>query len=319
MSARRNSVSGLTDRQKKILRTVIESHISTGDPVGSKALLAGSDIAYSSATIRNEMAELEKLGYLEQLHTSSGRVPTSSGYRFYVDSLMEDYKLTASEILALNAMLKTKTRELDTILRSASKLVASLTNYTSLAIKGGTDEVTVKQYSYMYLSDNEFLLIMRMSDGTVKTGNVKTEAPMSDDMLIGLIASLNDIMAGVSPEQITLPMIMSLERKTGLDSGIVNAVIKTVYDAIGVTEKTDIEFSGVSKLLEYPEFKTTEQMKQIIGMIEDKDDILKLVSEADDDKVNICIGGDNDRGELTSKSGAYIQAGDGRAAKVVGR
>ena len=122
----------LSDRKKQILRSVIESHVTSGEPVGSKTLMTLGGFPFSPATIRSEMAELEALGYLEQPHTSAGRVPTTLGYRFYVDSLMEDYKLTSGEILKLNNLLKNRVGKLDTILRSASKLITSLTNYSTV-------------------------------------------------------------------------------------------------------------------------------------------------------------------------------------------
>ncbi len=152
----------LSQRKKLILRSVIESHITTGEPIGSKYLMTKSDIPYSSATIRNEMAELEDMGYLEQPHTSAGRVPTSLGYRFYVDALMESYKLTATEIVSLNNIIKNKMGELDSILKSASKLIASMTNYTTVAVKAPhTDALTVSQFSYMLLEPTAFLLVIR--------------------------------------------------------------------------------------------------------------------------------------------------------------
>ena len=119
----------LSERKKRILRSIIDAHIAMGEPIGSKYLVTSAEIPFSSATIRNEMAELEEMGYLEQPHTSAGRVPTQLGYRFYVDSLMESYKLTAAEIVALNNMLKSKIGELDSIIQNASKLVAVRISY----------------------------------------------------------------------------------------------------------------------------------------------------------------------------------------------
>ena len=157
----------LSERKKLILRSVIESHIATGEPIGSKALMTKSDIPYSSATIRNEMADLENLGYLVQPHTSAGRVPTRLGYRFYVDALMESYQLTATEIISLNNIIRNKMGELDSILKSASKLIASMTNYTTVAVQSAYGAPMVEQYSYMLLGENAFLLVMRMSDESI--------------------------------------------------------------------------------------------------------------------------------------------------------
>ena len=125
----------LSERKKLILKAIIDAHIENGEPVGSKYITTNKEIAYSSATIRNEMAELESLGYLEQPHTSAGRVPSELGYRFYVDTMLKDYAMTATEINQLNALLKGKLTELDKILDKASKVASALTNYTGIAIK----------------------------------------------------------------------------------------------------------------------------------------------------------------------------------------
>ncbi len=241
------------------------------------------------------MAELEALGYLEQPHTSSGRVPTKLGYRFYVDSLMESYKLTASEIITLNNMLKNKIGELDTILQSASKLVASLTNYPTVSVKAISNENLVSRFSYMPLGENDFLLVMRLTDGSVKSNHIKTEFSLSDDILDLLIEELNTYVANVDPEQITLPMMMQLEKRLGDAGKLVELAIKAVYETTVAADDNNVRFEGVGKLLEYPEFSDVENMKTVLKMMEDKDGIINLMKEGDADKVNIVIGEPDDK------------------------
>ena len=282
----------LSERKKMILRSVIESHIATGEPIGSKALMTNSDIHYSSATIRNEMADLENMGYLVQPHTSAGRVPTRLGYRFYVDSLMESYQLTATEIISLNNIIRNKMGELDSILKSASKLIASMTNYTTVAVQSAYGAPTVEQYSYMLLGENAFLLVMRMSDESISTKHIRTELALDDSVLQKLMEILNTSFTGISSDGITLPMMMQAETALGAAGSILNPVVKAIYEAIGKTEEADINFEGLNRLLEYPEFSNVEQMRRVIGMVEKKDDFMKIIEGADDDKVNIFIGHD---------------------------
>ncbi len=289
----------LSQRKKLILRSVIESHISTGEPIGSKYLMTNSEIPYSSATIRNEMAELENMGYLEQPHTSAGRIPTSLGYRFYVDTLMESYKLTTTEIVSLNNIIKNKMGELDSILKSASKLIASMTNYTTVAVKSHTGALTVSQFSYMLLEPTAFLLVMRMSDGNVETRHIRTEIPVDEEILNRLSVVLNENFKNIQSGAITLPMIMKAESEMEGAGTVISSVIKAIYDTIGKSEEADINFEGINKLLEYPEFSDVGQMKKIIRMFENKDDLMKIIESADDDKVNIFIGHD---GELVDNS-----------------
>ena len=136
----------LSERKKLILKAIVDAHIADGEPVGSKYLMETKQIPCSSATIRNEMAELEALGYLEQPHTSAGRVPSERGYRFYVDTLIEHYAMTAREIFQINELLKEKMAELDHILLTASKVASNLTNYTAFAIKPRASSITVRRF-----------------------------------------------------------------------------------------------------------------------------------------------------------------------------
>ena len=308
----------LSERKKLILRSVVESHISSGEPIGSKYLMTNSEIPYSSATIRNEMAELENLGYLEQPHTSAGRVPTGLGYRFYVDSVMESYKLTATEIVSLNNLIRGKMGELNSILKSASKLIASMTNYTSIAVKAkNIGSKTVEQFSYMLLDQTEFLLVMRMSDGAIATKHIHTDVVLNDEILRKLTDVLNSSFAGLSSDDVTLPIIMQAEKDMGGAGSLISPSIKAIYETIGKNEEADINVEGMNKLLEYPEFAGVEQMKQIISMFENKDDFMKIVESADDDKVNIFIGRD---GELVDHSAFVfktIKVG-GRAVGAIG-
>ena len=282
----------LSGRKKLILRSVIESHIATGEPIGSKTLMTRSDIPFSSATIRNEMADLESLGYLIQPHTSAGRVPTRLGYRFYVDALMENYQLTATEIVSLNNIIRNKMGELDSILKSASKLIASMTNYTTVAVQSAYGTPTVAQYSYMLLGANAFLLVMRMSDESVSTKHIRTDLSLDDSVLQRLMGILNASFVGISSDGITLPMMMQAEAEMGEAGSLMSPVVKAIYETIGKNEEADINFEGLNKLLEYPEFSNVEQMRRVIGMVEKKDDFMKIIESADDDKVNIFIGHD---------------------------
>ena len=307
----------LSQRKKLILRSVIESHIATGEPIGSKSLVSKSDIPYSSATIRNEMAELENMGYLIQPHTSAGRVPTSLGYRFYVDALMENYKLTATEIVSLNNIIKNKMGELDSILKSASKLIASMTNYTTVAVQSPYGAPTIEQYSYMLLDERAFLLVMRMSDESVSTKHIRADITLDDNILRRLTAILNESFVGITSDGITLPMMMQAETEMGAAGSLIGPVVKAIYEIIGKNEEADINFEGLNKLLEYPEFSNVEQMRRVIRMFEKKDDFMKIIEGADDDKVNIFIG---QNGELVDNSAFVfktIKVG-GRAVGAIG-
>ena len=195
-----NRYDGLSERKKLILKAIVEAHIAEGEPVGSKSLMANQQIVCSSATIRNEMAELEAMGYLEQPHTSAGRVPSEKGYRFYVDSLIEHYAMTAREIYQINELLKAKMAELDQILLTASKVASSLTNYTAFAIKPKAQAVGISRFDAVYMDEKSFILVMIAPGNRVKTKHVR----LGDDIKISLSQMITDRLAEVLCEQLAV-------------------------------------------------------------------------------------------------------------------
>ena len=159
----------LSSRKKEILKAIIDAHVENGEPIGSKALTQSRFKGLSSATIRNEMAELEEMGYLEQPHTSAGRVPSELGYRFYVDALMQSYALTAGELTQLNELTKAKTTELDNLLRTAGKVMGALTNYPAIAVRPVEQRKAILRFSVMPVDPHRFLLVCLLSETKAKT------------------------------------------------------------------------------------------------------------------------------------------------------
>ena len=280
----------LSDRKRLILKTIVEAHIRGGEPVGSKFITESKQLTCSSATIRNEMAELESLGYLEQPHTSAGRVPSKLGYRLYVDTLLEEYAMTAKEIAQINQLMKVKMSELDQILDKASKVASAVTNYTGFAIKPRAHSVTVNKYEAALIDSHSFILIVVASNGAVKTRNVLLEGEIDEHILSRLTAALNDLVVGVDAEQISLSVMISLENRLSGDSALVNTVMKSIYEMLGDLNGGELKVSGLDRLLQYPEFADAENLGELLGAFERKDDILDLVPEIDGEDVNVVIG-----------------------------
>jgi heat-inducible transcriptional repressor len=247
----------------------------------------------SSATIINEMAELEALGYLEQPHTSSGRVPSELGYRFYVDSLIESYAMTTSEITEINKLLKSKMNELDQILLTASKLAGNLTNYTSFLIKPKASSVSIKRFDVIYIDRHSLLLVMISDTGAVVTKRLSIEMTISQLTASDLAIALNDHIAGLTANEITLPIIVELENAMGDKSGLVSPIIKIIYESMNDLDGGDLKVSGMDRLLQYPEYSNKEQLRELLGAFEKKEDILDLVSDTGSDGVNVVIGSES--------------------------
>ena len=280
----------LSDRKKLILKTIVEAHIRGGEPVGSKYITESKHLTCSSATIRNEMAELESLGYLEQPHTSAGRVPSKLGYRLYVDTLLEEYAMTAKEIAQINQLMKIKMSELDQIIDKASKVASAVTNYTGFAIKSRARSVTVTKYEAALIDAHSFVLIVVASNGSVKTRNVIVDSVIDEHILARLTAALNDLVVGVDAEGISLSVMISLENRLSGDSVLVNTVMKSIYEMLGELDSGELKVSGLDRLLQYPEFADAENLGELLGAFERKNDILDLVPETDGEDVNVVIG-----------------------------
>lgn len=283
----------LSERKKLILKAVVEAHIEGGEPVGSKYIVQNNLISCSSATIRNEMAELEQLGYLEQPHTSAGRVPSELGYRFYVDSLVEQYANTTRDIVQINQILKTKMSEIDQILETASKLASSLTNYTGIAIKPKTSSVTMAKIELVSIDEFNFAMVMITSGGTVKTKKVKSPVAFTASALSALSDLINSEICGLGADMITLPIIMNLETEMGDWAFLVNPAIKAVYEVMNELDGGELRYSGLNRLLDYPEYSDTQHLRNLLGTLENQDEILNLVSDPERDDINVLIGSES--------------------------
>ncbi len=290
-----DKIHDLSERKKLILKAIIDAHIADGEPVGSKYLMESKQIPCSSATIRNEMAELEALGYLEQPHTSAGRVPSERGYRFYVDTLVEHYAMTAREIHQINELLKEKMAELDHILLTASRVASNLTNYTAFAIKPRASSVTIRRFDAVCLDESTFILVLVASNGQVKTKTVRLAdmPPLSVAVTDLLAAICNEHLHDLTAAEINLPLMIKMEQEMGNRAALVSVVVKVIYEAMSELDEGELKVSGMDRLLEYPEFTDPDRMKEVLGAIESKDDILRMVSTPEGDGVNVVIGSES--------------------------
>ena len=298
----KNTDGILSERKKMILKAIIDAHIENGEPVGSKYLTQAGGFSYSSATIRNEMAELEAMGYLEQPHTSSGRVPSELGYRFYVDSLVNRYRMTTAEAENLKAALREKQAEIDGILDTAMRLAASMTNYTALAVRPRVSSVTVKKFELVHIDDRSMVLVMVTAGGAVRTQNIVSERPVPEEEKKRLANLMNIRLAGLTCDEYTLPILMELESAMGDYGFLVSPVVKSICQTISSTGG-DIKIEGVNKLLAYPEFYDIGRLRDMIEMFERKDELLQLISgetapmmpsgQQEEDGVHVYIGSEN--------------------------
>ena len=285
--------SELSNRKKQILKAIVESHIELGEPIGSKSLMQLPGISCSSATIRNEMAELEELGYLEQPHTSAGRVPSQLGYRFYVDQLIEHYAMTKNEIAQIDRILKSKTAELDQILLTASKLASAMTNYTGLAVKPGRSSAVITRFETAYIDEYNFVLIMISASGNVISKHIRMTSPKPQSVVARLASVLNETVINLPADALNMSVMLRLEEEMGADAELIAPIIKTIYTTLTESDGGELQLTGIGNLLQYRDYESPEQLGDLLGTLEQKDEILKLVSEKQNDDISVLIGSES--------------------------
>ncbi len=266
----------LDERKVKILTAVIKTYLETGEPVGSRTISKYTDLKLSSATIRNEMADLEEMGYILQPHTSSGRIPTDKGYRFYVDSLME---IKEREIEDMKEVVLEKADKLSEVLKQAAKLLASNTNYAAMV---STPEIHHNKLKFIQLSkvdDSSILAVIVVEGNIIKNKMIRTEAPLDDDTILKLNLLLNTHLNGLSLEKINLGLITLLKEKAGIHTDVVSSVIDAVAEAIRADENLEIYTSGANNIFKYPELADNEKASDIINTFEEKKQLEKMVTE----------------------------------------
>ena len=284
----------LTPRKIQILKAIVDAHIAHGEPVGSKYLSTETGLTCSSATIRNEMAELEEMGYLAQPHTSAGRVPTELGYRLYVDALIHQYNVTKSEIADINRQLSYKLSEMDEILAEASRLAASSTDYTGIAFRSSASGARVNRFNSVYLGPRNFLLVLSFEGDIVKSKTVHLPFPITEDTLRRFNEALNLYLVNLTGDEITMPMIVRLEALMGSASDMVHPAIKEIYEAMNELDSSEVKLDGITKLLQYPEYSDVSKFRGLLGVLEEKDRLMDVISTHTDgsDGIHVYIGQD---------------------------
>ena len=291
----------ISQRKRKILTAIVESYIATAEPVGSKAMAAV--IGCSSATIRNEMAELTSMGYLEQPHTSAGRVPSPAGYRLYVNELMEQQKLSEAETAAINDKLAAKQRQLDDLMAEVGQLTSSMTNYPAYALAMKAP-AAVKRFDFIYVDGNTFIVVALLTDNTVKNKLVHLPFTVSQEQVQTLSSLFNAHFTGVTDEEITDVLIRSTERAAGDTYGLVAVVSAFVMETLAEAKTAPMRVSGASHLLNQPEYRDPDKAHALMNFISSGDRLLSDLPAMglEQDGLRVTIGPENLAEELKDSS-----------------
>lgn len=286
----------MDERKKRILQAVVDEYVNTAEPVSSSALVEKYGLNYSSATVRNELAELEKNGYLDKTHTSSGRVPSEKGYRFYVDELIKEDDISVEEMKYIQSKLSTKVNEIEDLAKIATTTLSEITHYTTVAIGPKVETQLIEEIKFVLLGSRMLMVVIVTDSGLVKETIIKYDEDITQSQVETLNNLFNTKLKGKPLSKIDKPMeeyILS-EINYSID------VIKPIIDQINkiVEEAETIYLEGTNKSFDLPEFKSLEIAKNFINVLDEKELMLDILDSGMAEDINVYIGDENDKEEL---------------------
>lgn len=304
----------LNERKKQILKSVVDAYIESGEPVGSKYLTSLSHMSLSPATVRNEMSELEKMGYLDKPHASAGRVPSTRAYKLYVDKLMEDYRLNLEEMAMLNDIMRFKMAEVDSIVDKAGKIMSEVTKYVSIALTETSKGQVVTRFDAVLIDENGFLLIIIPSDREVKTQHIKSGILLDESAVARIKSVINTYLVNIPVENIPVSTVMQMEAQLGVYWPLASVIARAVYKSLCEKTQSEMKVGGLSNLLSYPEFYDIDKLHKIMKTFDEKQNLYSnLFSESDSQEksitpidagggMKIYIGDERENGVLSDTS-----------------
>lgn len=282
----------LSDRKRRILQAIVSDYIETAEPVGSRTIAKKYVTDLSSATIRNEMADLEEMGYLEQPHSSAGRIPSVLGYRVFVDSLMDKYKLSVMETIRMQEVMNERVNRFDKMIEKASRAIASVTNYATVAVNSGKKKNSVKAIQIVPVSRLETVLIIVTNEGIVKNKLVAFKNEVDAAAAVELSAKMTELLGGYTLNEISLETINGIKQEYENLHELINEVVNFISEVIGEMDSHEVIVDGGVNLLKFPEYSNIEKAKEILEVLDNKEQLENMISLpiSTGNKVNIIIG-----------------------------
>lgn len=286
----------LNERKRKVLQAIIEEYINTAEPVSSGALMEKYDLNCSSATIRNEMADLEKQGFLDKVHTSSGRIPSAKGYRFYVDELMQDDRISVEEIKYISDKLETKVHEIEDLTKITATTISEITHYTTVTIGPRANEQIIQEIKFVLLNPRMILAIIITDTGMVKETIIKFDEDIADKQVETLNYIFNNKLKGEPIEKINKPLEDFLVEEMKDSVKVIKPIIVQIKKVLFEDEKIYLE--GAKRELDLPEFNSLEVAKNFVNILDTKELMADMLNSGIAEDINIYIGEENEKDEL---------------------
>jgi heat-inducible transcriptional repressor len=278
----RYSMHALDERKLKILQAIIRNYLETGEPVGSRTISKFTDLNLSSATIRNEMADLEELGYIVQPHTSAGRIPSDKGYRLYVDMLLKD---KVQEVEDMKGLLLEKADRLENLLQQVAKLLAVNTQYTTM-VSTPQYKKKVKFIQLTEVDENQLLAVIVFEGNIVKNKIIRLASSLNKENLLKLNIIINTFLQGLDLGEITLPVITQMKEQAGDYRSVVNDVLEAIMQAVGEEDDIEIYTSGTTNILRYPELSDKDKACDLLYTLEEKKALTEFIQDKIEDEEN---------------------------------
>lgn len=279
----------LDERKMKILQAIIQNYMETGEPVGSRTISKHSDLKLSSATIRNEMSDLEDMGYILQPHTSAGRIPSDKGYRLYVDHLIQEKD---REVTEFKELMIQRTDKMEQVLKQIVKVLANNTNYATMISSPQYHQNKLKFIQLSKMDANQILAVVVAEGNIIRNKLLSIREELDDEAILKLNILLNTMLNGKTIEEINLQMISSMKEQAGIHSNIIGEVVDAVAEAIHSEENMEIYTGGATNIFRYPELSDNGKASELIQALEEKQNLVELVTETlnKDEKIHVYIG-----------------------------
>ena len=283
----------LNDRKKKILQLIIEDYISTAEPVGSRTIARKYDLGISPATIRNEMSDLELLGYLEQPHTSAGRIPSAQAYRFYVDSLIEPGSLTDNDMALINGWYKERRRSIDDIFQSTAKILSRMTQNVSMVLANKDTSAVFRYIKFLPLDNTHAILCIVTDDGNIDNCVVEIPLGMRPEEMDYLAGRISRVLEGKELSEISDELLSALHMDVAEDKVLFTSVLQAIKRMNRKQNEQRVFLGGTKQLLNQPEFRDVERVKSLLGILEEEKVVRDLLVAGEDSGLKITIGTEN--------------------------
>ena len=284
----------LDERKVTILKAIIKTYLETGEPVGSRTISKYSELKLSSATIRNEMSDLEEMGYIIQPHTSAGRIPSDKGYRFYVDQIMQEKE---NEVTEFKDVMVQKVDKLELVLKKMAQALAANTNYAAMISGPSYHKTKLKFIQLSRVEANKLLVVVVVEGNIIKNKILTVDELVEEEEVVKLNLLLNTYLQGLSLQEINMELLQTMKRQAQGHRKIIGDLIDTIVEAIQEEDDTEIYTSGTTNLLKYPELADREKAGQLLYTLEEKQGLNELITAGENDEnkhgIQVYIGSES--------------------------